>query len=102
MRDDEGTPREAAAFAGGRTAAALSESLGDLRMRGYVRGRKPKASPPARWRRRQRQESQVDGDRREIEKILRAGGEKGVGAKHGERDADAPPITASSKLSINN
>src|SRR6266849_4085203 len=36
-----------------------------------------------------RQEAQVDGDRREVEKILRARGEKGIRAKHGKRDADS-------------
>ena len=35
------------------------------------------------------QEPQVDGNGGKIEKVLRAGGEKGVGAHNGERDADS-------------
>src|SRR6266436_876043 len=60
-------------------------------MRGYVGGKK--AEEQARQQgggNGKSQESQIDRNGREVEKIMRAGGEKGIGAKHGERDADSP------------
>jgi len=46
LRDDEGAPCEAAAFAGGRTAAA-SLSVWRLRMRGYIGREESRRAKPA-------------------------------------------------------
>ena len=59
-------------------------------MRGYIGGKK--AEEQARQQgggSGKRQESQIDRDGREVEKIMRARGEECIRAKHGERDADS-------------